>query len=117
VFLLCLQNLRSVSRKTVPAVPSWCAQPSSSVKFSFRTIFRKSKLFMGGICTLAFEKHDWGFVSFQVCFAVLDMYCCFGYLFWFWFSLLLFEYWEVFLGYAYPDWDVFVNTYTYFCML
>jgi hypothetical protein len=73
--------LRSVSRESVPAVPSWCAQQSSCVQFSFRTIFRKSKLFMGGICTLDFETQEWDFVSFLVCFAVFDMYYCFGFLF------------------------------------
>jgi hypothetical protein len=81
VSLLYIRTLRYVSREPVPAASSWYAQPSSSVKFSFGTIFWKSKLFMGGICTLAFEKQDWGFVSFLVRIAVFDMYYCFGYLF------------------------------------
>jgi hypothetical protein len=29
---------------------------------------------MGGICTLAFEKQDLGFVSFLICIAVLGIY-------------------------------------------
>jgi hypothetical protein len=107
VFLPYLRNLRSVSRESVPAVSSWCAQPLSSVKFSFRTICRKSKLFMGGICTLAFETQDWGFVSFLVCIVVLLMHYSFGYLFCFWFSLLLLE-WEYCAVFFNPDWDVFV---------
>jgi hypothetical protein len=50
-------------------------------------------------------------------FFISGMYCCFLYvlLFWvsilIWFSLLLLEYWAVFFGYAYPDWDVFVYVY------
>jgi hypothetical protein len=72
---------------------------------------------MGGICTLAFEKQEWSFVSFLVCIPVFDMYYCIEYLFCFWLSLLLFEYWTVFLAYAYPDWDIFAYAYKYFCML
>jgi hypothetical protein len=79
-------------------VPSRCAQPSFSAWFSFRTIFRKSKVFMGGICTLAFEKQDWDFVAFLVCTDVLIYIICSGNLFCFLFLLHWLEYWTVSLG-------------------
>jgi hypothetical protein len=44
-------------------------RPGSS--FLLGRTFRKSKLFMDGIWTLAFEKQDWGTVSFLVCIVVL----------------------------------------------
>jgi hypothetical protein len=117
VFLPYLRTLRSVSRESVPAVPSWCAPSSSSVKFSFRTIFRKSKFFMGGICTLAFEKQEWSIASFLVCIAVLISIIVLDINYFFLFLLLLLMYWALFLDYVYPDWDVFVYAYKYFCVI